>query len=452
MRFYSTNRKAEKLSFANALLKGQAPDKGLYMPESILSLDKETIGSFTHKEYYEIAFEVVRNFLKEEIDDDNLMRIVNETYNYDVPLENVYERKHIMRLDGGPTASFKDFAARLMARLMQHFLKKKNKEIVILTATSGDTGSAVAQAFYGLNNIRVVVLFPKAEVSERQRKQMTTLEKNITCIAVDGKFDDCQAFVKSAFSDTDLDFINFSSANSINIGRLIPQSVYYFYAYSRLWTGSFDDKVVFSVPSGNFGDLMGGILAKKMGLPVEKFVIATNANDTVPKYLKSGFYEKTVPSKNCISSAMNVGHPSNMARIIDLYGGKMNEDGEIEEKPEMKKLKADFYAVSIDDDKTKTTIKNIYQKHQLMLEPHGAVGWAGLHQFFKEHPEFADSKRLSVVLETAHPAKFPVEIKQLLNIDPDLPNSLRELEGKAEQYIEMKGDYNEFKNFLKQFK
>ncbi len=449
IKYFSTNGNAELVSFSEALLQGQAPDKGLYMPTFIPELDMEDIAEFMNKKYHEIAFEVVHSFLKDEIAAADLSEIVKDAYNFDIPIETIYERKHILRLDGGPTASFKDFAARLMARLMQHFLKKQQKDIVILTATSGDTGSAVAHAFYGLDNIKVIVLYPANEVSDIQRKQMTTLGKNIRCIAVNGKFDDCQDFVKTAFADDDLKFIHFSSANSINIGRLIPQSVYYFYAYSRLWTGSFDDKAVFSVPSGNFGDLMGGIIAKRMGLPVDKFVIATNANDTVPNYLKTGIYKKISPSRNCISTAMNVGHPSNMARIVNLYGGTMYPNGDIATQPDMEKLRSDFYAVSIDDETTKNTIINALAEYDLILEPHGAVGWAGLHKFFKSFPEYAHHKRLSISLETAHPAKFSEDIQSLLGIEPDIPACLIDLEDKEEDFVEMEGSYKAFKDYLK---
>jgi threonine synthase len=426
------------------LLQGQAPDRGLYMPESIPQLTREQIWEFRNKEYYEIAYEVISRFVQDEIPAAELMNIVKDAYNFPVPLENVYNRNYIMRLDHGPTASFKDFAARLMGRLMQYFLKKENRKMLILTATSGDTGSAIANAFYGLDNINVLILFPETEVSDRQRKQMTTLNKNIQVLALDGKFDDCQALVKEAFADSALDYLQLSSANSINIGRLIPQSVYYFYAYSRLAKG-IDDEIVFSVPSGNFGDLMGGIIAKHMGLPVKRFVISTNANDEVPVYFSEGFYKTIVPSRNCISNAMNVGHPSNMARIISLYGGAMDEKGVIKKEPDVQKLKTDMYAVSITDDQTKATIKSVYDKHKVLLEPHGAVGWAGLQHFITET---ADANQLCVSLETAHPAKFPKEVQEILGIDPELPESLKNLENKEEKMGKIASDFPSFKAFL----
>ena len=450
--YYSTNHQSKKISFREALLQGQAPDRGLYMPERIPQLTKDEIWEFSKKPYYEIAYEVVNRFLQNEIPSNDLMAIVKDAYDFDIPLEHVYDRNYLMRLDQGPTASFKDFAARMMGRLMQYFLRRENRKMLVLTATSGDTGSAIANAFYGLDNIQVVILFPETEVTDRQRKQMTTLHKNISVIALDGKFDDCQAIVKMAFCDQDLNYLKLSSANSINIGRLLPQSVYYFYAFSRLAKDK-NDSIIFSVPSGNFGDLMGGIIAKHIGLPVKRFVVSTNANDEVPVYFKDGSYKTIVPSRNCISSAMNVGHPSNMARIIDLYGGVMDEKGNISEPPDVQRLKSDIYAVSIKDDETKTTIKNVFERHKILLEPHGAVGWAGLLQFFNNNPADNFHDQLTVTLETAHPAKFPKEINEILHIDPALPPSLANLDEKEEIMVAMKNDYNKFKGYLiKNFK
>jgi len=445
--YFSTNLKSEKVSFKEALLKGLAPDKGLYLPESIPELSMEEIISFSKMTYYEIAFLIAKKFIHAEIPEPILKTIVKDAYNFDVPIEHVYNRNYIMRLDQGPTASFKDFAARFMGRLMQYFLKLENKKVLILTATSGDTGSAIANAFYGLDNINVVILFPEKEVTDRQRKQMTTLHKNIQVLALDAKFDDCQALVKKAFADQDLDYLDLSSANSINIGRLLPQSMYYCYAYSRLAKKT-GEPIIFSVPSGNFGDLMGGLIAKRMGLPVKKFIISTNENDEVPVYFTEGFYKTIVPSRDCISSAMNVGHPSNMARIISLYGGIMDENGIISKPPDVLAMKKDMFAVSISDKETKETIKNIYSRHQLLLEPHGAVGWAGLQHYYKDNPADDHANQLSVTLETAHPAKFYKEINDILKIDPVLPVSLEGLEKKEEKMEKMKNSYISFKEFL----
>lgn len=447
IQYYSTNHQSEKVSFREALLRGQAPDRGLYMPDRIPQLTKDEIAGFSKLAYHEIAYQVVSRFLQDEVPVEDLKAIMKDAYNFEVPLENVYNRNYIMRLDQGPTASFKDFAARMMGRLMNYFLSQQHRKMLILTATSGDTGSAIANAFYGLDNIKVVILYPETEVTDRQRKQMTTLHKNISVIALDGKFDDCQALVKMAFADKDLDYLELSSANSINIGRLIPQSVYYFYAFSRL-AKDINDEIIFSVPSGNFGDLMGGIIAKHMGLPVKRFVISTNENDEVPVYFQSGNYKTIVPSRNCISSAMNVGHPSNMARIIDLYGGRMDEKGNILKEPDVKRLKTDMSAVSISDADTKMTIKKVYESHKILLEPHGSVGWTGLQHYYKNTQADDNPNQLSVTLETAHPAKFPQEINEILGIDPALPPSLSSLDGKEEIMFPLKNDYAKFKEYL----
>jgi threonine synthase len=447
--YYSTNQQAAKVSFRDALLTGLAPDRGLYMPERLPVISKEELKAFSGMPYYEIAYQIGRKFLSDEIPDGDLLKIVKEAYNFDVPLEKIYERKYVMRLDQGPTASFKDFAARMMGRLMQYFLDKENRDLLILTATSGDTGSAIANAFYGLHNIKVVILYPEKEVTERQRKQMTTLHNNIQILALDGKFDDCQALVKKAFADPDLKTLGLSSANSINIGRLLPQSMYYIYAYSRLANADKDEKIIFSVPSGNFGDLMGGLLAMKMGLSVKKFVVSTNENDEVPVYWASGMYKTIVPSINCISSAMNVGHPSNIARIISLYGGIMDETGKIIREPDLAKMREDMFAVAVTDEETKSMIKTAWEKYHLLLEPHGSVGWSGLMKYFEDTPEDAAKDQVSVSLETAHPAKFPAEVKEILGVEPDLPRSLEGLESLEEKFEYIENDYNIFKDFLR---
>ena len=448
LRYYSTNRKSPVLSFREALLQGQAPDKGLYMPETIPQLDPDEIRSFINKPYHEIAFDVTWKYLEGEIPEGELRRIVMESYNYPVPLEPVYQRKYIMRLDQGPTASFKDFAARMMGRLMDYYLRLEDRKLLILTATSGDTGSAIANAFYGLDNIKVLVLFPEKEVTNRQRKQMTTLGQNIEIISVAGKFDDCQALVKEAFADPDLHNLNLSSANSINIGRLVPQIVYYFYSFARLRIGNPEDNVIFSVPSGNFGDMMGGVLAMKMGLPVKRFIISVNENDEFPGYLNTGDYRKIEPSRNCISSAMNVGHPSNLARLVALYGGVMDEKGFISKQADLSLMQKELYSMSITDEMTRQTIKETWENHNVLLEPHGAVGWAGLNAFLADEGKDSEREQLFISLETAHPAKFPEEINHLLGFDPELPPSLQGIEEKAESYGTMKNDYSAFKAHL----
>ena len=448
LKYYSTNHLSPDLSFREALLQGQAPDKGLYLPGSIPVLTSEEIYSFINKQYHEIAFDVTWKYLEGEVPADDLMKIVRDAYNYPVPLEPVYERKYILRLDQGPTASFKDFAARMMGRLMNYYLLKENRHLLILTATSGDTGSAIANAFYGLENIDVVVLFPEKEVTNRQRKQMTTLGKNVEVISVEGKFDDCQALVKEAFADPDLLHLNLSSANSINIGRLVPQIVYYFYAFSRLRIGNPDDQVIFSVPSGNFGDMMGGVMAMKMGLPVKRFIISVNENDEFPQYLRTGEYRKVVPSRNCISSAMNVGHPSNLARLVALYGGIMDEKGVISLQADLALMQNELYSVSVTDEITRQTIRETWEEHNVLLEPHGAVGWAGLQTYLNDEGKDLDKDQLFISLETAHPAKFPEEINRLLGFDPVLPDSLKGLEDKEEHFGKMGNSYDEFKKYL----
>jgi threonine synthase len=446
--YYSTNHKSPSLSFREALLQGQAPDKGLYLPETIPQLGREEIYSFINKPYHEIAFDVTWKYLEGEIPEEDLRRIVRDAYNYTVPLEPVYQRKYILRLDQGPTASFKDFAARMMGRLMNYYLTRENRKLLILTATSGDTGSAIANAFYGLDNIKVVVLFPEKEVTNRQRKQMTTLGKNVEVISLVGKFDDCQALVKEAFADPDLNYLNLSSANSINIGRLVPQIVYYFYAFARLRVGNPEDEVIFSVPSGNFGDMMGGVMAMKMGLPVKRFIISVNENDEFPAYMKTGEYRKVEPSRNCISSAMNVGHPSNLARLVALYGGVMDEKGIISRQADIPLMRKELYAVSVRDEITRNSIRETWEKYNVLLEPHGAVGWAGLQHFLMNDGQNLDKDQLFISLETAHPAKFPEEINRLLGFDPDLPPSLQGIEEKEENYGKISNDYQAFKEHL----
>lgn len=447
MLYYSTNHKARKVTFKEALIQGLAEDRGLYLPEAIPAFSWDEIAAMRQLSYPEIAFAVASKFLAGEIPPEDLKRLTDDAYNYDVPLEHVVDQRYIMRLDQGPTASFKDFAARLMGRLMQYFLKKESRRLLILTATSGDTGSAIANAFYGLDSIQVVVLFPEKEVTARQRKQMTTLGKNVRILSLDGKFDDCQALVKKAFSDPELAYLDLSSANSINIGRLIPQTMYYFYAYSRLAIEP-GSEVIFSVPSGNFGDLMGGLIAKQMGLPVRKFVVSTNENDEFPFYMQTGEYHVISPSRNCISSAMNVGHPSNVARLITMYNGVMDENGVILQQPDRTRLLNDMYGISITDEETEAAIIKAWQSYKLLLEPHGAVGWAGLESYLEQHPE--DRHRVCVSLETAHPAKFPEKIRELLNLDPDLPPSLQNLDDKQEFITPIRQEYDAFKQFLKE--
>ena len=452
LQFHSTNYKTPKVQFKTALLTGLALDKGLYTPDGYPRFEKDELLEMAKLSYPELGYAVLSKMIGDQLPADVLKKVTEDAYNFPVPVDQVHENKFVLRLDKGATASFKDFAARTMARIMQYYCNQENRELLILTATSGDTGGAVASAFYGMENIKVAVLFPINEVSDRQRKQMTTLGKNVTAIAVDGKFDDCQALVKQAFADPDLKDLNLSSANSINVGRLLPQSVYYYWAFfhvnkDKIAEGSYDPVIV-SVPSGNFGDLVGGFIAKKMGLPIKKFIAAVNENDEVPKFLNTGKYEKVVPSKKCLSNAMNVGHPSNFARIIDMFGGVMDQDGNISKMPDMDRLKQQLDSYSISDEETKAIIAEVYEKYEYVLEPHGAVGWGGLMKFLENNK----TDLPCITFETADPAKFPDEIQKILGLDPVMPDTLKAMQQKEESYVKIKKKYSEFKQFLeKQF-
>lgn len=439
IRYTSTNGAPEAVDFKTALLVGQAKDKGLYMPDRIPVLPEETIESMSKMSYPEIAFVVINQFLKDEIPQNELKRMTKEAYDFEVPLQEVYDRRYIMWQCKGPTKSFKDLAARMMSRLMQYYAKDINKHITILTATSGDTGSAVANAFYGLDGISCVVLFPKNEVTEIQRKQMTTLGGNVTTFAVDGKFDDCQAMVKRAFTDPKLERLSLSSANSINFGRLLPQLVQYFYAYSGV--ADTREHAVISVPCGNFGHITAGIISKRMGLPIHKFIVATNANDEFPRFLQTGIYKPIVPSRDCISNSMNVGHPSNLARVVDLYRGKMDEKGIIMKMPDLGLMRGDIFSTGVSDDETRRTIKEVYEDYGIVLEPHGAVAWAGLMRYLKGIEDWYPC----VSFETADPGKFPEEITKTLGVAPNLPKELEALRRKEEHFINIPNQYEAFK-------
>ncbi|MFC1556314.1 threonine synthase, partial [candidate division KSB1 bacterium] len=383
--YYSTNRQSPEVNFSEALFAGQAPDKGLYMPDKLPVFTKNQIQRFRYQSYQEIAFTILRPFLCDVISDNELNTMLADIYDFDIPIELVRgssNRIYVMRLDRGPTASFKDFAARFLSRTMERLLDQNNTRIMILVATSGDTGGAVADAFFGNHYVNVAILFPENEVSFRQRKQLTTYGGNIHAVAVKGTFDDCQHYVKKALASQDLKEMNLASANSINIGRLLPQSVYYFYAHSRIAVNP-EKEIIFSVPSGNFGNLIGGILAKKMGLPVKKLIAAVNENDEFPVFLKTGKYSPLVPSRNCLSNAMNVGHPSNLARLIDIYGGHIDEDSIILKAPNFDSMRKDIFSCSVSDKMTNDVLIQNYQKYDLLLEPHGAVGLTGLTEYFE---------------------------------------------------------------------
>ena len=444
--FHSTNYSTEEVDFKTALLRGQALDKGLYMLNHIPKFSEDLIYGFKDSSLDEIGFNVISKIIGDVIPEEDLKKLLKDALNFAVPIEKIGDNNYQCYLDQGPTASFKDFGARTLARVMEYFLEFENKKSVILTATSGDTGGAVAQAFYEMKRIKVVVLFPKDEISDLQRKQMTTLGKNVTAIGINGKFDDCQRLVKTAFADLDLKHIGLSSANSINFGRLLPQTLYYFYSYSRVIENK-NEQVIFSVPSGNFGNLTGGLLSFRMGLPVKNFISAVNENDEFPRFLKTGIYKKVEPSKKCISNAMNVGHPSNLARLIDLYGGQIDEDGVMHKVPDLNKIRVDIISYSISDELTRKTIINFYKKYQKIIEPHGAVGWASLELYRKNYPQHNQFKAIN--LETADPAKFPEEIIDLIKVNPKMPTSLENIQNYEEfpNSVEI-NKYEDFKIFL----
>jgi len=458
--FSSTNGQSPAVNLRDAMLAGQAPDRGLYFPEKFPRLTPDEITAFAKLPYHEIAFRVLSRYTDGMIPGDAFAAMCHDAYNFDVPLEKTYDRVHVMRLDQGPTASFKDFAAQMMARIFGRFLRETGKQLTILTATSGDTGSAVAHAFHNVPGVRVIVLFPFAEVSVSQRKLMTTLAENVRTIAIDGKFDDCQAMVKRAFADPALQHIPLSSANSINIGRLLPQSVYYFYAASRVAKPG--EPIVFSVPSGNFGDMMGAVVAGQMGLPIKKLIVPVNSNDAFPRFLATGHYEKIVPSRNAVSNAMNVGHPSNLARLVAVYGGRMDETGRIHQMPDLAAMRRDLFSSSVSDERTRATIQEVWTKYELLLEPHGAVAWRGFLDWLESErfgvPASAGSDRLkaelqtggvpTVILETANPAKFPEEIEKTIGFSPDVPPAMTAMNKLPEDFDRMGADYEKFRAYL----
>lgn len=442
--YYSTNRNLDsgfkdKVTFQEALFKGLASDKGLFMPTDIPKFSDEEILALKKKPYPEIAFAVLNKFLKDDLSESDLRYITKDAYDFPVPIEKV-DDYYIARLDRGPTASFKDFAARFMARAMQR-LKDKDKDITILVATSGDTGSAVGQAFHGLEGIKVFILYPEKEVSKIQKKQLDSIGDNVQSISVDAKFDDCQKLVKEAFTDDDLKSLNLTSANSISIGRVLPQIVYYFYCYSHVAKDL--EKVVFSIPSGNFGNSLGCEIARRMGLPVEKIIIAVNENREFPDFLMSGEYHKIEPSIACLSNAMNVGNPSNLARYFELYSGTVDKEGIVHKMPDITEMRKNLVSYPVTDAETVDTIKEVYDKFKVIVEPHGAVGVCALKKYFKD-----DDKCKAVVLETADPAKFPEIIIKELGIEPELPENLRKLNKRTGKSLELKNNYDDFKELL----
>lgn len=409
---------------------GIAPDKGLFMPVEIPRFADGELSQLQSLSYPEVASAVLYKFLEDTFSEEELKDICNDAYDFKVPMEDL-NGDHLLRLDQGPTASFKDFAARFMARAMSRL--RGEREYAVLVATSGDTGSAIGEAYKDLDGFKVLILYPRDEVSTVQKHLLDTIGGNVYAYSVEGKFDDCQRIVKDAFLDGRMKPLNPTAANSINISRVLPQIVYYVYAYGRVAT--YPEPVVFSVPSGNFGSSLGCELARRMGLPVRKLLIATNENDEFPRYLRYGEYEPVVPSRKCISNAMNVGNPSNLARYFDLYGGTLDKDGVVHSQPDIDQMRENLYSISITDEQTIDTIKRWYEKG-VLLEPHGAVGVAALERY---RDETGDSTK-AICLETAHPGKFPEVIRQELGIEPEKSEHLRVREALEGESLEMPAD------------
>ena len=430
MKYYSTNKEAPTATLEEAVVKGLAPDKGLYMPENIHKLPTAFFDNIENMSFQEIAFEVAKAFFGDDVETSALKDIVYDTLSFDVPAINIEDNIYSLELFHGPTLAFKDVGARFMARLLQYFIKKEGqKSITVLVATSGDTGSAVANGFLGVEGIHVDVLYPKGKVSKIQERQFTTLGKNITAIEINGVFDDCQTLVKQAFMDEELnENKKLTSANSINVARFLPQAFYYFYAYAQLKKQNKADNMVVCVPSGNFGNICAGIFAHEMGLPIKRFIAANNANDIFYKYLQSGKYEPK-PSKQTLANAMDVGDPSNFARIYDLFGGCHE------------KITSLISGATYTDDMIKATMQTCHKETGYVLDPHGACGYRA----FKEGLKNGET---GVFLETAHPAKFKEKVDDILHIDIKIPSRLAEFMKGKKQSIGMNNSFAEFKEFL----
>lgn len=427
MKLYSTNNKEHFTNLKDAVLKGLPEDNGLYMPSHIPVLPKDFIDNIESFSIQEIAFTICKALFNSTIPENDLKEIIYDAINFPAPIVSLKENIHVLELFHGPSLAFKDFGARFMARLMSYFDRANEEELVILVATSGDTGGAVAYGFLQTLGIKVVILYPSGKVSPLQEKQLTTLGHNIYALEVNGTFDDCQAMVKKAFLDQDLrNQIRISSANSINIARLIPQSFYYFEAYKQLKN---KNNLVFCVPSGNFGNLTAGLFAKKMGLPIQRFIAATNINDVVPTYLKTGTF-KPRPSVRTISNAMDVGNPSNFARMLDLYCSTGN-------------IKEEIKGYAYTDDVTKKAIKEVYEKYNYIIDPHGAVGYLALKKYLDQNPSHN-----GVVLETAHYSKFKETVDTELEFTTEVPERLAILEKRKKEAKQITAEYNLLKSYL----
>lgn len=430
MKYYSTNNKNLIVNFETAVMQGLAEDGGLFMPVSFPKIDNEFIQSIEKYSFQEIAFRIAKLFIDDEISESNLYDIISNSITFPAPLVQIGKNLYVLELFHGPTLAFKDFGARFMAKTMGHFVAKRNIQLNILVATSGDTGSAVAHGFYDTPGINVFILYPKGKVSFIQEKQLTTLDKNIIALEIDGTFDDCQRLVKTAFVDKDLNKkLNLTSANSINISRLLPQAFYYFEAYKQIVNKN--NHSIFSVPSGNLGNLTAGLIAKKIGLPISKFIGAVNSNKVFAEFLHTGIFNPR-SSIQTLSNAMDVGNPSNLIRIREIYSDIMKD------------MQNDIYSNSYDDNQTRKGIKEVYENYKYIIDPHGSVGYLALKDYIKFNQQFN-----GVILETAHPAKFKDVIEEELNIEIEIPERLAVCLNKEKRTVELSSKYEDLREFLK---
>jgi len=425
--YYSLNHQSPNTTFAEAAVKGQAPDKGLYFPSHIPTLSKDFIDNIKSYSKEEIGFTVMKPYVEESLPDNVLQNIIAETINFDFPLVEVHDGIYALELFHGPTLAFKDVGARFMSRCLGYFNRNSNQHTTVLVATSGDTGGAVANGFLGVEGVDVVILYPSGKVSPIQELQLTTLGQNIAALEVNGTFDDCQAMVKQAFMDADLNKkLTLTSANSINVARWLPQQLYYFFAYQQ-W--QHNQPPVICVPSGNFGNICAGIIAYASGLPVKHFIAACNTNDVVPQYLQTGDYTPR-PSIATISNAMDVGNPSNFVRIMEIFGQQLGD---------VKKILSSY---SVSDAATKATIAEVYKQYNYTLDPHGAVGYYALREYLGD----ADAK--GIFLETAHPVKFPETVEETTHTKIEVPESVQYLLNKEKQSVKMNASFEALKEWL----
>jgi threonine synthase len=435
MKYYSTNSKSPAVTLREAVIGGLAPDRGLYMPEQIPSIDRQTIASMKEMNFREIANIAAKVFFGDDMDAATLKDIVDDTLSFETPVVRVHDNIYALELFHGPTFAFKDVGARFMARLLRYFISETNdgQDVSVLVATSGDTGSAVANGFLGVEGIRVFVLYPKGKVSPIQECQFTTLGRNITALEIDGTFDDCQALVKQAFIDGELnEKLHLASANSINVARFLPQSFYYFNAYAQLDRAGKAGKLIISVPSGNFGNLTAGLFAWKMGLPVKRFIAANNRNDVFLEYLKTGVYTPR-PSVETYANAMDVGNPSNFARILDLFGNNHRQISNL------------ISGFRYTNGEIAETMRKVYELYGYVPDPHGACGYESLEDYAL-HPS-----ETGLFLETAHPAKFKKTVDGILHTDIEIPSGLQAFMQGVKQNFELGKYFDEFKAFLMNF-